>query len=71
MGGFSIFMFIFGFSVLLFGYYMYTGHKAKALLWRAPYQKLTKQEFINLGKWVMITSSIPFLLAILGIIFSW
>ena len=71
MGGFSIFMIIFGIVLFLFGLYMATGHDVRSLLWTAPYKHLTKQGFIQLGKWVMVSSVIPFLLAIIGVIFAW
>ena len=67
MNGFSCLMFIFAISVLLAGWYIFRGHDISLLLWRAPYQNLTKEQQKNLGKWTMITSIIPFLLAIMGL----
>ncbi|MBQ6477534.1 MAG: hypothetical protein IJI43_03780 [Bacilli bacterium] len=71
MNNFSILMFIFGILILLAGLYLYTGHKNEVLLWKVPdIKEFTKEETIKLGKWTMISSIIPFILAILGIIFN-
>ena len=70
MNGFSILMLIFGIMVLLTGLYMYKGHKINALSWRAPYQNLSIDKWINIGKWTMITSIIPFILSIVGLFFK-
>ena len=67
MNGFSILMFIFFICVLLMGLYIYTGHDVKTLFWRAPYKNLTKKHWKNIGKWTMISSVIPFILAIIGL----
>ena len=69
MSNFSILMFIFGVAVLLVGLYMATGHEMKMISWRYPFRNLTISEWKNIGKWTMISSSIIFLLAIIGIIF--
>lgn len=69
MSGFSILMIIFGFLIFLAGLYLYTGHKSELLLWKVPdIKKFTKEETINVGKWTMISSIIPFLLALLGLV---
>ena len=65
MNNISILMFIFGFCVLLVGFYMYKGHKLNALSWRAPYQHLSKNEWKNIGKWTMISSLFIFLIGII------
>ncbi len=70
MNGFSILMFIFATCVLLMGFYMYKGHKVEMLAWKAAFKGLTKEGWKNVGKWTMISSIIPFILAILGIIFN-
>ena len=70
MNGFSILFLVFGVSVLLVGLYMYKGHELKAISWRAPFRHLKKDGWKNVGKWTMISSSIIFILAILGIIFD-
>ncbi len=70
MNGFSILMLIFGVCVLFIGLYMYKGHKVNYLSWRVPYKNLTKAEWINIGKWTMIVSLIPFVLAIVGLFFN-
>ena len=67
MNGFSILMFIFSGAILLTGLYMYTGHKIDMLAWRAAYKNLKKDGWINIGKWTMVTSIIPFILAIIGL----
>lgn len=67
MNGFSILMFIFGIAVLLVGLYMFTGHKIGMIAWRVPFKNVNKEGWINIGKWTMITSSIPFILAIIGL----
>ena len=70
MNGFSLLMLIFAISVLLVGFYMYQGHKLDILTYRAAFKNLSKREWKNIGKWTMISSSIIFLLAILGFIFN-
>ncbi len=49
---------------------MYKGHKVEMLAWKAAFKGLTKEGWKNVGKWTMISSIIPFILAILGIIFN-
>lgn len=66
----SILFFIFGFCVLLMGFYMYTGHKVEMLAWKAAFKHLTKNEWKNVGKWTMVSSIIIFLVAILLSIFN-
>ena len=70
MNGFSILMFIFATLVLLVGLYMYTGHKLDILTGRAVFQNLSKEEWINIGKYTSIVSIFIYLLGILGIIFN-
>lgn len=65
MNGLSILMFIFGLTLLLFGLYIYKGHDVSSLLWRVQYKNLNKKEWKNIGKWTMIVSSIPFIIAII------
>ena len=60
-------MFIFSFSILLVGLYMFMGHKLDILTMRPAYQNLTKDEWKNIGKWTMISSIIPLILAIVGL----
>lgn len=72
MYGFSILMIIFGILIFLAGLYLFTGHKNEVLLWKVPdIKKFTIEETKNVGKWTMIVSIIPFVLAILGFIFGW
>ena len=73
MSNFSIFMFIFATCVFLIGLYMFSGsgHKLEIMTYRAAFKNLTKSEWKNIGKWTMIVSIIPFLLALLGYIFGW
>lgn len=67
MNGFSILMFIFGIVILLTGIYMFKGHRIEMLSWKAPYKNLNKKEWQNIGKWTMISSIIPLLLALMGL----
>lgn len=72
MYGFSILMIIFGIFIFLAGLYLFTGHKNEVLLWKVPdIKKFTIEETKNVGKWTMIASIIPFILAILGYVFGW
>ena len=72
MNGFSILFFIFGFLIFLAGLYIYTGHKNEVLLWKTHnIEKLTKKDLKIIGKWTMLSSIIPVILAILGLIFKW
>lgn len=70
MNGFSIFMFIFGILIFIAGVYVYTGHNNELLLWKGYNKNRTKEELKVIGKWVMIISLIPLILAILGTIFD-
>lgn len=67
MNGFSILMFIFATCVLLTGLYMFTGHKLGILDYRAAFKNLSIDQWKNIGKWTMISSSIIYLLAIIGL----
>ena len=71
MSGFSILMIIFGIAILLTGLYMYTGHKLGIMTYRAVFRNLKVSEWKNIGKWTMVSSLVPIVLAILGIIFKW
>ena len=70
MSYFSILMFIFATLVLLFGLYIYKGHDVSKLFIRASFKNLTKEEWINIGKWTMISSIFIYLIAIIGYIFN-
>ena len=70
MNGFSTLMFIFATCVLLVGLYMYKGHKVGILTYRPAFKNLTKKEWINIGKWTMISSIFIFIIAIIGWIFN-
>ena len=61
----GLFMLIFALCVFLFGLYIYTGHDVSKLFWRASLRNLKKCEWINIGKWVMISSSF---IGIIGIL---
>ena len=65
MSGFGILMLVFATCVLLVGLYMFTGHKLGIMDYRAAFRNLSKAQWINIGKWTMISSSI---IAIIGII---
>ena len=72
MNGFSILMIIFGILIFLCGLYLFTGHKNEVLLWKVhDIKKLNIEETKNVGKWTMISSIIPFIIALLAFIFGW
>ena len=70
MSGFSILMILFGICIFLVGLYMFTGHKLGIMSLRTAFRNLSQNEWKNIGKWTMIASVIPIILAILGIIFN-
>ena len=70
MSYFSILMFIFATLVLLFGLYIYKGHNVSKLFIRASFKNLTKEEWINIGKWTMLSSIFIYLIAIIVYIFN-
>ena len=70
MNGFSILMIIFGICILLAGLYMFNGKELKIISWKAAFKGLNKSEWKSIGKWTIIISIIPFILAIFGIIFN-
>lgn len=70
MNGFSTLMFIFGICIILVGLYMFTGHKLGILTERPAFKNLKKEEWKNIGKWTMIVSVVPIILAILGLLFN-
>ena len=68
MNGFSCLMFIFAFLIFIAGIYLYTGHKNELLLWKVhDIKKFTIEETKNVGKWTMISSLVPLILAIIGL----
>lgn len=67
MNGLSILMFIFGGCVLLVGLYMFTGHKLGIMEYRAAFRNLKKEQWINIGKWTMISSVFIFIIGIIGL----
>lgn len=70
MVGFSILMIIFGALIFLAGLYTYMGHNSELLLWKGYKKNATKEELKNVGMWTMLASLVPFILAILGILFN-
>ena len=70
MVSFSIFMIIFGILIFIAGLYIYKGHNSELLLWKGYNKNATREELKNTGMWVMISSLVPFVLAILGIVFN-
>lgn len=70
MNGFSILMFIFSLGIFLAGLYLFTGHNSELLLWKTYRKDTPKEEIVNVGKWTMISSLVPLILGILGIIFK-
>ena len=67
LNGLAILMFIFGTCVLLVWLYMYKGHKLGIMEYRVAFRNLKKEQWINIGKWTMISSSIIFLIGIIGL----
>ena len=67
MNGFSILFFRFGLSVLLVGFYMYTGHELKVISWKAAFKGLNKSGWKKVGKYTMIASIFIFIIAIIGL----
>lgn len=67
MSGFSILMLIFAVLIFLAGLYIYTGHNNELLLWKGYKKNRSKEELKLIGKWTMISSSIPFILSIIGL----
>ena len=59
-------MFIFASCVLLVGLYMYKGHKLSIMEWRVGFRNLSKDEWINIGKWTMISSIVIFIIGIIA-----
>ena len=71
MNGFSIFMFIFAGLIFIAGLILFTGHKDEVLLWKVQDIKNFPMEKVKeIGKWTMISSLIPLVIAILGVIFN-
>ena len=64
--GLAILMFIFAICVLLVGLYMYKGHKLSIMEWRVAFRNLSKEQWINIGKWTMITSILIFIIAFIA-----
>lgn len=71
MSGFGILMLIFATCLLLVGLYMATGHKLGIMTARPAFKNLNKNEWKNIGKWVMIVSIFIYILGIIAIIFNW
>ena len=67
MSYFGIFMLIFAICVLLSGLYMYTGHKIYLIQYKASFKNLSIDGWKNVGKWTMISSLVPLILAIIGL----
>ena len=73
MNGLAILMIIFVVLIFLCGLYLYQGKNGdftQLLLWRSHKKHYEKEELQLAGKWTMISSSIPFIIAILSIIFD-
>lgn len=71
MNSFSILMFIFGFCIFLAGLYIYTGHRSELLLWKGPNPKnMSLKDLKKVGMATMISSLLPVILGIIGIIFD-
>ena len=66
MNGISILMFALGIGVFLAGLWLFTGHKSELLLWKNPQaKKMPMAEVKNVGKWTMIASAVPVVIAII------
>ena len=50
---------------------MATGHKLGIMTARPAFKNLNKNEWKNIGKWVMIVSIFIYILGIIAIIFNW
>lgn len=62
----GIFLFIFGFIVLLCGIYLFTGHKNELLLWKVhDIKNFTIEQTKNVGKWTIISSLIIMIISII------
>lgn len=74
MNGLACLMFIFSVGIFLAGAYLSTGRKGELtelLIWKNPQaNKMTKAEIKNVGKWTMICSIIPFVIAVIALIIS-
>ena len=70
MSGFSILMFIFATCILLVGLYMFTGYNLAIMDLHPAFKNLSRDNWINIGKWTMISSVIIYILAIIGWVFN-
>ena len=61
----SILFFVFSLCIFLVGLYMFQGNEFKMISWKAAFKSCKREDWINIGKWTMITSIIPFIIAIL------
>lgn len=69
MNGFSFLMLIFSILIFLVGLYTYTGHKSYFFLWRVNNIKtITRKQLKDIGKLTMISSIIPLIISIFGMI---
>ena len=71
MSSVGILFLIFAFCVLFIGFYMFTGHKLGIMEGRVAFQNLSKEQWKNIGKWTMISSSVLFIISFCGFIFHW
>jgi len=67
--GFSVLMFVFSFFIFIAGLYIFTGHNSELLLWKTYKKNTPINELRNIGKWTMVSSIIPFCLAIYCLFF--
>ena len=67
MNGLSILMLIFGILIVIAGLYIYTGHNNPILLWKGYNKNATKSDLRKIGMWTMLSSIIPFIIAIIGL----
>ena len=68
MNGLTIIMLCFGFLILLAGFVLYRGKKDELLLWKVyDINKISTEEVKNIGFWTMISSIIPFIIALISL----
>ena len=73
MNGLAVLMLIFGVLIVLCGLWLYTGHNGdftRLLLWKSHKENFSKEELRFIGKWTILSSLNPFIIAVVSIIFD-
>lgn len=70
MNGFAILMLIFSVCLFIVGLLGYTGHGSELFLTRLHTKSNRKGKAKNVGKWIMISSIIPLIIAVLAFVFN-